>query len=195
MNKRGGVRAIVYRKVTCMYTQIHLFTLSLQGCSQIGKAIGMAPTAVLYGLLIIMSFAMSHSVVEDDNTDWVEPVLVWIAICMPTGSGKSSLCKLLQKLVEDTRTNVANGLSPSLFADDQTLEKMGALMCKNDGRLLGLYDELPMFFSQMNIFHGKGITDSRELSVFLQLFGARSWARKTGNLVVFRLHAQYHANS
>lgn len=140
----------------------------------------MAPTAVLYGLLIIMSFAMSHSVVEVENTDWVEPVLVWIAICMPTGSGKSSLCKLLQKLVEDTRTNVASGLSPSWFADDQTLEKMGALMCENDGRLLGLYDELPMFFSQMNIFHGKGITDSRELSVFLQLFGARSWARKTG---------------
>ena len=140
----------------------------------------MAPTAVLYGLIIITSFAMSHAVVEVQETDWIEPVLVWIAICMPTGSGKSSLCKLLQKLVEDTRANVTSESSPSWFADDQSLEKMGALMSENGGRLLGLYDELIMFFSQMKIFHGKGVSDSRELSLFLQLFGAKSWARKTG---------------
>lgn len=140
----------------------------------------MTPTAVLYGLIIIMSFAMSHAVVEVEDTDWVEPVLVWIAICMPTGSGKSSLCKLLQKLVEDTHANVSSESCPTWLADDQSLEKLGVLMSENGGRLLGLYDELTMFFSQMNIFHGKNITDSRELSLLLQLFGAKSWARKTG---------------
>ena len=144
----------------------------------------MPSTAVLYGLLIIMSFAMSHSVVEVEGTDWLEPVLVWIAICMPTGSGKSSLCKLLKKLVEDTRVNIGGESSPSWCADDQSLEKMGALISENNGRLLGLYDELAMFLSQMNIFHGKSITDSRELCVFLQLFGANSWTRKTGKFTV-----------
>ena len=144
----------------------------------------MPSTAVLYGLLIIMSFAMSHSVVEVEGTDWVEPVLVWIAICMPTGSGKSSLCKLLKKLVEDTRANIGGESSPSWCADDQSLEKMGALISENNGRLLGLYDELAMFLSQMNIFHGKSIIDSRELCVFLQLFGANSWTRKTGKFTV-----------
>lgn len=123
---------------------------------------------------------MSHSVVEVEDTDWIEPVLVWVAICMQTGSGKSSLCKLLAKFVEDTRTNVACEGSPTWLADDQTLEKLGVLMNENNGKLLGLYDELVMFLSQMNIFHGKSITDSRELSVFLQLFGAKSWSRKTG---------------
>lgn len=152
----------------------------LQGCSQIGKAVCQPSTAVLYGLVVIMSFAMSHSVVEVENTDWIEPVLVWVAICMQTGSGKSSLCKLLTKFVEDTRVNIACEASPTWLADDQTLEKMGVLMNENNGKLLGLYDELVMFFSQMNIFHGKNITDSRELSVFLQLFGAKSWSRKTG---------------
>lgn len=123
---------------------------------------------------------MSHSEVEIAGTDWVEPVLVWIAICMPTGSGKSSLCKLLAKLVEDTWANVGNDSSPPWLADDQSLEKLGALKSENNGHLLGLYDELAMFFSQMNIFHGKNITDSRELSMFLQFFGAKSWSRKTG---------------
>ena len=135
---------------------VHMYKLKtyLQGCSQIGKATCQPPTAVLYGLVIIMSFAMSHSVVEVENTDWIEPILVWVAMCMQTGSGKSSLCKLLEKYVEDTRANLACEGSPTWLADDQTLEKLGVLMNENNGKLLGLYDELVMFFSQMNIFHG-----------------------------------------
>ena len=58
----------------------------------------MPATAVLAGLLLIVSF-MSHSVMELEGTDWVEPVLLWISVCMPTGTGKSSLCKFLRKLV------------------------------------------------------------------------------------------------
>ena len=148
-----------------------------------GKAICLPATAVLFGLIIIVGYAMSHSVVEVAETDWVEPVLVWMAICMPTGSGKSSLCRQLHKLVEDTRENLGIESSPSWLADDQSLEKLGALMSDNNDRLLGLYDELAMFFSQMNICHGKNITDSRELSIFLQLFGGKSWSRKTGTYI------------
>ena len=64
----------------------------------------MPAVAVLAGLLLIVSYSMSHSVVAVDGTDWVEPVLLWLSICMPTGSGKSSLCKYLRKLVEDARS-------------------------------------------------------------------------------------------
>ena len=96
---------------------------------------------------------------------------------MQTGSGKSSLCKLL--------ANVACEGCPTWLADDQTLEKLGVLMNENNGKLLGLYDELVMFLSQMKIFHGKSITNSRELSVFLQLFGAKSWSRKTGKKMYY----------
>ena len=39
----------------------------------------------------------------------------------------------------------------------------------------GLYDELTMFLSQINVFRGRGVTDSHELSVFLQLYGAEQW--------------------
>ena len=64
----------------------------------------------------------------------------------------------------------------------QSFEKMGALMHDNHSKLLGLYDELTMFLAQMNVFRGKEVTDSHELAVFLQLHGANSWVRKTGNL-------------
>ena len=66
----------------------------------------MPPAAVLAGLLMIISFVMSHSVVEVEETDWVEPVLLWISICMPTGMGKSSLYKYLRKLVKDTQSEM-----------------------------------------------------------------------------------------
>lgn len=69
------------------------------------------------------------------------------------------------------------------LSDDQSFEKMADLMSQNHCKLLGLYDELPMFFSQINIkfFRGHGLSESHELAVFLQLYGAEQWMRKTGN--------------
>ena len=57
----------------------------------------MPPTAVLAGLILIIGFTMSHSVVKIEETDRMDPVLLWLSICMPTGMGKLSLCKFLQR--------------------------------------------------------------------------------------------------
>lgn len=74
------------------------------------------------------------------------------------------------QLVDDTHANVGSD-SSSWFIDDQSMEKMGALMNENNSKLLGLYDKLAMFLSQMNVFRGKGVTDSHEVALFLQLYG------------------------
>ena len=140
----------------------------------------MPASSVLLGLIVIVSFAMSHSAIQVEGTDWIEPALIWISICMPTGSGKSSLCKYLKYLVDEAREKSGTDTDTSWFADDQSLEKMGALMDENNSKLLGLYDELAMFLSQMNVFRGKGVTDSYEVAVFLQLYGGNPWVRKTG---------------
>ena len=158
---------------------IHAF---VQGCQQIGRAISIPAVAVLAGLLMITSFSMSHSCVEVQGTDWVEPVILWICICMPTGSGKSGLCKYLKKLVESARSTCGlDDSSPSWFLDDQSFEKMGALMSDNHCKLFGLYDEQSMFLSQINVTRGRGLSDSHELALFLQLYGGNGWVRKTGN--------------
>ena len=122
----------------------------MQGCHQIGKALSIPAIAVLAGLLVTVGFCMSHSCVEVEATDWVEPVLIWISICMPTGSGKSGLRKFLKSVVEKARANCGlTKVDPSWMLDDQSFEKMGSLMADNHGKLLGLYDELAMFLSQM----------------------------------------------
>ena len=88
---------------------------------------------------------------------------------MLTGSGKTSLCRYLKRLVDNTHTNIGED-DPSWYLDDQSFEKMGAMMNDNYSKLFGLYDELAMFLSQMNIFRGKGVAESHELEVFLQLY-------------------------
>ena len=100
---------------------------------------------------------------------------------MPTGSGKSGLCKFLKALVDKAR--VKCGLScadTSWCLDDQSFKKMGSLMSENHYKLIGLYDELAMFLSQINVFRGRGLADSHELALFLQLYCANAWTRRTG---------------
>lgn len=118
--------------------------------------------------------------VEVQGIDWTEPVLVWLAVCMPTGSGKSTLCKFLRKIVGEARSQAGNDDGPFWLSDDQSFEKMGELMEENNAKLLGLYDELSMFLSQINVCRGRTLTDSQQVSTFLQLYGADQWVRRTG---------------
>ena len=87
------------------------------------------------------------------NTNWEEPVLVWLTVAMPTGSW---------------------------IFDDASFEKMGALMHENGSRLLGFYDELSAFLTQINLYRGCGLSDSHEPALFLQLYNGHPWRRDTG---------------
>ena len=106
-----------------VYTEISLWTLSCtsvlefnvyidreqscklpsQGCQQVGKAMSVPPAAVLGGLLIITSFVMSPAIVKVPGTNWVEPVLVWLTISMPTGSRKTTIYQFLREILHRVR--------------------------------------------------------------------------------------------
>jgi len=92
------------------------------------------------------------------ETAWIEPAIAWLTVGMPTGSGKSSIFKYLLKIVSLVRQklNTSKG-SPSWHLDVATFEKMGALMDKNDGRLLGMYDEMTSFLTQINTLYKAGL--------------------------------------
>ena len=151
--------------------------------------------AVLAGLLMIIGFVASHSDIEVEGIDWVEPVLVWVAICMPTGSGKSTLCKFLMNLVRKARSQCDEIDGPSWLSDDQSFEKLGKLMAENHGKSLGLYDELSMFLAQVNVCRGRSVTDSQQVSTFLQLYGSDQWVRRTGEIILFLIqNCLFHHN-
>ncbi len=133
--------------------------------------------AVLAGLTMIISFVVSHSDIEVEGIDWVEPVLIWVAVCRPTGSGKSTLCKFLRNLVRKARMQCAEIDGPFWLSDDQSFEKLGELMAENHGKLLGLYDELSMFLAQINVCRGRSVTDSQQhipSIVWIRSMGAKN---------------------
>ena len=100
---------------------------------------------------------------------------------MPTGSGKSTMFRHLYSLHEKVRQLCdVDEQDPACVVDDASFEKMGALMNENSARLLGLYDKLSAFLTQINLYRGRGLSDSHELAPFLQLFNGHPWRRDTG---------------
>ena len=81
----------------------------------------MPPSAVLSGLLLLTGYLLSHRVMKVPNTNWVEPVLIWLTICMPTGSGKTPLYTFLISVLNKMR------LKCELNDDDQSWLKKPAL--------------------------------------------------------------------
>ncbi len=73
---------------------------------------------------------LSPAVVEVPGTDWVEPVLVWMTIAMPTGSGKSTLFRHIYKILGALRAKCVQNdeEDPSWVFDDGSFEEMGALI-------------------------------------------------------------------
>lgn len=141
----------------------------------------MPPDAILSGLLLLISFFMAHCVVKVPGTVWVEPVILWIAITMPTGSGKTPLFAFLTNILHDVRKKLnLTSLHPPWLLDEASFEKMGELMATNHCKLLGMYDELSTFLAQINVYRGKGLSDSHDLSTFLSLYTGKSWTRATG---------------
>ena len=141
----------------------------------------MPPDAILSGLLLLMSFFMSHCVVRVPGTTWIEPVILWICIVMPTGSGKTPLFGFLSSLVRQAREKLEiSKVDPPWLLDEASFEKMGELMAMNYSKLLGMYDELSTFLAQINVYRGKGLADSHDLATFLSLYNGKSWMRATG---------------
>ena len=169
-----------------------VYYFMMQGCVQVGRAMNLPPTAVLSGYIILGSSVLSPAVVKVPSTDWIEPVLIWLTIAMPTGSGKSTLFRHLYSILQEMRSiNELSDRDPSWTFDDASFEKMGALMKENSGRLLGFYDEMSAFLTQINLYRGRGLSDSHEMALFLQLYNGHPWRRDTSQfvcLLVFNNH-------
>lgn len=152
---------------------------------QIGKALCIPPLAVVGGLLTLTSYAISPAVIHVPGTDWSEPALIWLSINMPTGSTKSSLYQYLNSVILQVKKQCGcKSCDPEWLLGDATCEKMGDLMAANGGRLLGLYDELSTFLTQLNLYRGKGLNLSHEMALFLQLYNGHLWTHSTGMFIL-----------
>ena len=148
----------------------------------------MPATAILSGLLILVGFMLAHGKVEVVGTEWVEPVIMWISIGMPTGSGKSTVFNYLLGLLRSVRERCCKDIDPPWTVEEASFEKMGALMAENNSKLLGVYDELSSFLTRINLYSSKGISDSHDMATFLMLYNGHPWTRRTGTNLFLYLH-------
>ena len=112
------IKTLNFYKMMQLYPAIHLFShILLVLCRNVNR---LPPTAILGGLLIIVSFAMSRACVSVPSTPWVEPIIQWVSIGMSTGCGKSPLYKYLLSILQKTKKQC--GLS-----EEATFEKIGAM--------------------------------------------------------------------
>lgn len=91
--------------------------------------------------------------------------------------------KYLIDIVKNVRKEMENRSLPikEWLLSDQTFEKLGELMAESDGKILGLYDELTNWLSQVNLYsENKGLLDTHEFTKVLEMFSGTSWNRKTG---------------
>jgi len=86
-----------------MYMFQLISSVNIQGCKQVGKSMSVSPSAVLAGLIILTSFVVSPAVIKVPGTDWMEPILIWLTISMPTGSRKTTIYQFLLKLLREIR--------------------------------------------------------------------------------------------
>ena len=106
---------------------------------------------------------------------------MWLSVNMPTGSSKSSLYHFLHSIITTVRRECGcTARDPARLLGDASCEKMGDLMAMNSSQLLGLYDELSTFLTQLNLYRGKGLNLTHELALFLKLYNGHPWARATG---------------
>ena len=135
---------------------------------------------------------LSPSSVKVPDTDWTEPVIIWLTMSMHTGSGKSTLFRHLYTLMREVHAMCGDtNEDPSWIFDDASFEKMGALMHENTSQLQGFYDELSAFLTQINLYRGHGLSDSHELALFLQLYNGHSWRHDTGQAYICLIIMQY----
>ena len=65
----------------------------------IARSLSVPTTILLLGFLTVTQFAIGESYVQIEDTEWIEPLIVWIILHMPSGSRKSNVHRFLSKLI------------------------------------------------------------------------------------------------
>ena len=102
----------VSRRFDRIHDQLTKNTISLlQICELFGKGLKQRKTTVLLGILSLIAFTLGHASVQVHGF-WSEPIILWMAIVLPTGnfflSSKQKLKTLsIRQTLSDSKANSA----------------------------------------------------------------------------------------
>ena len=135
--------------------------------------------------IINLEYFMYYSEVKLEESDWREPLILWIMMYMGSGSRKTAIHTFIEdvlyektmKIIRETRKS--NKEDTEFLLHETTFEKVGSLLEENNGKKLFVFDEARHFWSQIELY--SKTSNSRDEAVLLSLYNGAKWQHSTAS--------------
>jgi len=163
----------------------HLSDRLLKLIDAYADAIGAPHEFILWPLLTAAASFMGTSAFVQINAEWLEPSITWFVIAARKGEKKTAALKRIRKPIEELQkklqlewkedsTGTKPATPPQLIVDHFSFEELHSIMCRNQSKVLGCFDEMSSFYGQLDLYKHSSTVDRKTL---LTLNGGGSWAR------------------
>ena len=156
----------------------------------LADAIGCPVEFIFFPLLTIIASCVGINGTIRINDTWSEPAIMWFIVAANKGQKKTAALRLLKKplleieteLQQQWRVDTAEdkqSTPPQLCIDHFSFEELHSVMRRNNGQVLGLFDEMSTLYSLLDLFkHSGSVMDRKTL---ITLNGGTSWTRNYRN--------------
>ena len=156
----------------------------------LADAIGCPVEFIFFPLLTIIASCVGINGTININDTWSEPAIMWFIVAANKGQKKTAALRLLKKplleieseLQQQWRVDTAEdkpSTPPQLCIDHFSFEELHNVMRRNNGQVLGLFDEMSTLYSLLDLFkHSGSVMDRKTL---ITLNGGTSWTRNYRN--------------
>ncbi len=149
-------------------------------------AIGSPPEFILYPLLTTTAAFMGVNASISINAEWKEPAIMWFIVGAKKGEKKTAALRRLKKpiealerqLLQEWEDSTAEDKEPvpkQICIDHFSFEELHSIMKRNNGRILGFFDEMTSLYAQLDLFKHSGSTMDRKTLITLN--GGGPWTR------------------
>ena len=153
-------------------------------------AVGVPPEFILFPLITAAASFLGTNAFVEINEEWKEPSIIWFILAARKGEKKTAALKRVRKPIEDIekevrdqwRLDADNDHStppPQLIVDYFSFEELHVILSRNNGQVLGAFDEMSSFYGQLDLFKHTGSTLDRK--TLLSLNSGSSWSRNFRN--------------
>jgi len=153
-------------------------------------AVGVLPEFILFPLITATASFLGTSAFIRINSEWKEPSIVWSILAAKKGEKKTAALRRVRKPIEEIEKEIRDQWSqdvdqdksippPQLIVDHFSFEELHAILSRNNGQVLGAFDEITSFYGQLDLFKHTGSTIHRK--TLLSLNSGSSWYRNFQN--------------
>ena len=136
-------------------------------------AIGAPPEFIFYPLLTATASFMGTKAFMNINPEWQEPSILWFIIAARKGEKKTAALKRIRKPIEEIEAELRvewqrnmdqskPSVPPQLIVDYFSFEELHSILARNNGQVLGCFDEMSSFYGQLDLFKHMGSTIDRK---------------------------------